>query len=575
MKYNIKETLILLGFLIFALTSCTDELDTRPLDKFSGDDVWADAVTARAFVNKSYQILDRLIQDDEWSDNMVLNPSQSGASNLVQEKISNENDFGWNIYSDVRRCNMILSKVEESDFLQSDKDVMNGEAYFLRAVTYFSAARKFGRLMIVEKVLTPEDDLKLSRTATIKDTYDFVISDLEKSAELLPVNVESGRISKGAAYALLAEVSLHGASYLDSDVDKKSYYEIGKKASEDLFALNKYSLDTNYKALFNTYEGGLNSDEVILAKYRLSINTEMAGTWMQSLVPNMGGDKAKEGVLEKWPLDKPLEGWLEKTPSQDLVEAYLVNDVDGVSKHWRETSYFADFIPNASSVQEAMYKNRDKRFYASIVQDSSMMYTSLLTTRIDGNVHYASNVQQDRHMTKSGYIFRKSVYEDEWLYYNVPTNYHYMILRLGRSYLNYAEILLRLDASSNKNTIVDYINKTRTKHGGLSEICYSISSEQLLELYKTERRVDLLQENDRYWSLLRWGKEENISVIPELNSTPKAISINAAGTNFEIITVPVVAGANARNFTSRRYLLPIPKSETLENENINQNPGWE
>lgn len=575
MKYNIKETIILLGFLIFALTSCNDELDTRPLDKFSGDDVWADAVTARAFVNKSYEILDRLIQDDAWSDNMVLNPSQSGASNLVQERITNENDFGWNIYSDVRKCNMILSKMEESDFLQADKDVMTGEAYFLRAVTYFSAARKFGSLMIVDKVLTPEDDLKLSRTATIKETYDFVIDDLNKSAEFLPVDVEKGRISKGAAYALLAEVSLHGAAYLDSDADKKSYYQIGKKASEDLFALGKYSLESDYKGLFNTYEGGLNSDEVILAKYRLSTNTEMSGTWMQNLVPNMGGDKAGEGVLEKWPLDKPFEGWLEKTPSQELVDAYLVNDADGESKYWDETSYFADFIPGVSSVQNAMYKNRDKRFYASIVQDSSMMYTSLLTTRLGGNVNYKSNVQQDRHMTKSGYIFRKNIYEDEWLYYNVPTNYHYMILRLGRSYLNYAEILLRLDLNSNKNTIVDYINKTRVTHGGLAKIDYSISTDQLMELYKTERRVDLLQENDRYWSLLRWGKEEGLSVIPELSSTPKAIEISEDGTNFEIMTVPVVAGANARNFTSRRYLLPIPKSETLENDNIKQNPGWE
>lgn len=574
MKKNII-ILLIFGITIGMFYSCQDELNTKPLDKFSGDLVWADAVTARTFVNDAYSILDYLIQDDEWSDNMVLNPSQSGASNLVQENITNENNFGWNIYSNIRKTNMIIEKVSASDYQQNMKDVMLGEAYFLRAVANFSSARKFGRIMIVDKVLTPEDDLLLPRTSTIKETYDFIINDLNKASDLLPVKVDKGRVSKGAAYALLAEVSLHGAAYLEENSHKASYYQIGIDASEELFELNEYALDSNYKELFNTYEGGLNSSEMILAKYRLSTNTTMSGTWMQNLVPNMGGDKAKEGVLDKWPLDKPLEGWLEKTPSQDLVDAYLVNDVDGVSRMWNETSYFNNFVPNVGYVQDAMYKHRDKRFYASIVNDSSMMYTSLLTTRIGGNVNYLSNVQQDRHMTKSGYIFRKSIYEDEWLYYNVPTNYHYSILRLGRSYLNYAELLLRKDANSNKAKAIEYINKTRTVHGGLSELASSLSVNEVWKYYKLERRVELLQENDRYWSLLRWGKEENLSVIPELNSVPKAISISENGQDFEITDVPVVAGANTRRFTSRRYLLPVPKSETVENPNIDQNPGWE
>ncbi|SMO32486.1 Starch-binding associating with outer membrane [Saccharicrinis carchari] len=575
MKINIKSTWILLCMSILLLASCNDELDTRPLDKFSGDVVWSDAITARAFVNEAYGILGHMIQDDAWSDNMVLNPSQSGASNMVQEKISNENNFGWNIYSDIRKCNLILEKVAESNFSEADKDVMMGEAYFLRAVTNFTAARKFGRIIIVEEVLNPEDDLLLSRTASIKDTYDFIANDLQMAADLLPTQVATGRIGKGAAYALLAEVALHGAAYLDNSADKDAYYQTGKTASENLFALGIYALDSDYKGMFNTFEGGSGSPEIILAQYRLSTNTQMSNTWMQFLVPNFGGDKAAEGVLERWPLDKPLEGWLEKTPPQQLVDAYLVNDADGESKPWNQTSYFQAFVPHVSSVQDAMYKNRDKRFYASIVQDSSMMYTSLLTTRIGGNVHYASNVQQDRHMTKSGYVFRKAIYEAQWLYYNVPTDYHYTILRLGRAYLNYAELLMRIDANANMETAIEYINMTRVEHGGLSPLSTSISIDELWDAYKIERRVDLLQENDRYWSLLRWGKEDNLSVIPELSEIPTAISIGEDGKTFEIIPVPVVAGANDRNFTSRRYLLPLPKSETNENPNINQNPGWE
>lgn len=570
---NILQIIVITSAVL--LGSCQDALDTKPLDKFSGDLVWADAVTARSFVNDAYSINNRLIQDDEWSDNMVLNPSQGAASNMVQENITNETGFGWNIFEDIRKCNMIIERVTNSSYLESDKNVMLGEAYFLRAVTNFTAARKFGKIMIVDKVLTPQDDLNLSRTATIKETYDFILKDLDQAANLLPANVSKGRVSKGAAYALKAEACLQGAAYLENNSDKAGYYQQGKKASEDLFALGTYALDNDYKSMFNTYSGGMNSPEIILASYRLETNTQMMNTWMQNLTPNMGGDKAKEGVLEKWPLDKPLEGWLEKTPSQEATDAYLVIDSDGNAKPWSETSYYQSFEPGKSSVFNVLYTNRDKRFHANIVCDSTMYFTSLITTRLGGNVNYASNVQQDRHMTKSGYLFRKNIYEDKWLYYNVPTNYHYVMLRLGRSYLNYAELLLRMNGEGSKATAIDYINKTRVTHGGLPALSPSTSLADTWKYYKIERRADLLQENDRYWSLLRWGKEEGLDVIPELDSTPKAISISEDGKSFEIITVPVVAGANARRFTSKRYLLPVPRTETVENPNLTQNPGWE
>ena len=92
MKRNNITQLILIVILAL-LTACEDALNTKPLDKFSGDLVWADANTARSFVNDTYGILGMMIQDDDWSDNMVLNPSQSFASNLVQENFTNETNF--------------------------------------------------------------------------------------------------------------------------------------------------------------------------------------------------------------------------------------------------------------------------------------------------------------------------------------------------------------------------------------------------------------------------------------------------------------------------------------------------
>lgn len=84
----------------------------------------------------------------------------------------------------------ILEKVAAATgFTQPERDLLMGEGHFLRASVYFSQARKFGRLMIVDKVLTPDDDMELSRTKTIKETYDFILKDLDEAIERLPVDV--------------------------------------------------------------------------------------------------------------------------------------------------------------------------------------------------------------------------------------------------------------------------------------------------------------------------------------------------------------------------------------------------
>lgn len=573
MKRN-KLYKFLIGVMgLIGTTSCHDYLDNLPLDKFPEEVVWSEPASAQLFVNGTYYIINNfLVQNDDWSDNTVPNAERADA--LIREQITEDNDYGWNKYGDIRRCNIILEKVAAANFTQSEKDLLMGEGYFLRASVYFSQARKFGRLMIVDRVLTPADEMELSRTKTIKETYDFILNDLDEAIKRLPVNVKPGRISRGAAYALKAEACLQGAAYLDNAVEKKDYYTQAKVASEELFKLGKYSLDPDFKGLFNDYSVGTNSSEIILAVYRISENTTFQGTWMQELVPNMNMDKAIDGVWDKWPLDANFEGWLDRTPSQELTNNFLVVDKDGVAKRWDETSYYNDdFKQGKLWVHDAIYGHRDKRFDATIVYDSCRLFTSLVTTRLKGNIHYLSNKEQARHVTKTGYTYRKGVYESKWLWYSDPTDYHYVVLRLGRSYLNYAEAMLRLE---DKKTAIEYINKTRDIHGGLPGLSESSSIEEVWKYYKIERCAELVQENDRYWSLLRWGKEEGLSVIPELNTTPTAITISEDGRTFSIGTVPAVEAANARVFTSRRYLLPVPRSERNENPNLanDQNSGW-
>ena len=235
---------------------------------------------------------------------------------------------------------------------------------------YYSKARLFGKYIIVNKVLTPKDSLKLARTATIKETYDFIIKDLQDAALSLPVTAPTGKLTKGAAYAMLAEVALQGAAYVESG--KTDYYKIAKEAGESLFALG-YLLDTDYGALFNDYAKAQSSKEIILGLFKHVDATWCVLTCMQGLVPNM--EAAKTNGLPK--LNESFVGWTKTFPSCELVDDYLVADVDGVAKRWDETSYFNSYKTNGGYVSATIYNNhRDARFFSSIVYHSTFFFTT-------------------------------------------------------------------------------------------------------------------------------------------------------------------------------------------------------
>lgn len=569
MKNIIKATI---GILLSAsILSCNDILNKGPLDKYSEEDVWNNKDLIQAF---SYTTLrkatDLLIMVDEYTDNSVIEPN-SQIITFNKEQMDRYYDAGWNCYEHIRRCNMLIEKVHESSTLSdSDKNYFIAQAKAMRAMIYFSRARWFGKLMIVDRVLNPEENMEFSRTATIKETYDFILNDLKDAAKDLPKTLinQQGMLTKGVAYALLAEAALHGAAYIESG--QNEYYSIAKTASEDLFNLGVYELDVDYKGMFNNFTHSLNSKEIILAQWRHADATSFGDTWMQQLVPNADESKVKPGTLPKFV--EEFAGWLQQMPTIDLVSDYEVIDIDGKAKDWDKTSYYKSFQENGGYVSDAIYKNRDNRFYASIVYDSTMFFKNEVWTRLGGNLNWASALGGgDWGMTKTGYIYRKCVYEDVRLKNDQPTNYHYVLLRLGRSYLNYAEVMLRL---GDINTAIDYINKTRTIHGGLPALSHGMSLEDVWKAYKRERRVELTMEGDRYWSLLRWGKADNLPIVKELTKVHKAIEIAADGKSFRIIDLPFNEADNIRVFTTKRYLMPVPQKEIEQNPRLDQNEGW-
>ncbi|MGV8136068.1 MAG: RagB/SusD family nutrient uptake outer membrane protein [Mangrovibacterium sp.] len=539
----------------FAVTGCFEEvLDKKPLGDFSELDVWSDGAMAEGFIMTIYADVVKGMYinqfTDDWTDDVINNSDNSDPRNFQAGNIENTLNAGWGIYGIVRECNLAIQKLEESTAIEESVRVrLLAEAKMLRAMTYGWAVRRFGGLMLIDKVLSPDDEMKLAR-ASEAATYDFVIKDLEDAAAGLPETAEKGRLNKGAAYAFLTQVAL-----------QNNHYDLVISAANELEKLN-YSLDNDYKNLFNSFTGTVGSPEVIFLYYVGKDYNRMISTRMFRNMQNcFNGEKLRTDAVPQYDPSDVFSAWPLRWPSQELVDAYLVKE--------NETAVQRDYTYWQGKPSRDVWKNRDARFEASVVRDSARFSKSIFTFRRGGNAHWTSNPLSDWGMSKSGYMFRKWMYEDKYFFFETPIDWAEPIFRLGEVYLNKAEAYGRKGMLAEA---IEYMNKTRTIHGKLPSLPGSSSMGDFWKFYKIERRVELTQEDDRYWSLIRWARAENASSVPNLDG----YKLHALDMQFDGISnfVESTYTVSMRFEVPKRFFFPVPDSEIRRNEKLEQNPGW-
>ena len=136
-------------------------------------------------------------------------------------------------YDKIRSINRFIQLVdvalEKGTIDEDTRDSMLGEALFARAYCYFAMVRSYGGVPIVTE---PTD--KIGSRSTEKQTWDFVISELDKAAELLPEKHSAGsyRATKWAALGLQSRVALYAASvskYWGKEAIPGSYKAVADK----------------------------------------------------------------------------------------------------------------------------------------------------------------------------------------------------------------------------------------------------------------------------------------------------------------------------------------------------------
>lgn len=616
---NIK-TYLYSALCMLALSGCSDFLDTKPLDQFSDADVWTDPALAQSYLNQIYSYMGHGTNETMLSS--ACDESQFihgyGLQNVVASDPTQSAiywydngacPFKWrDKYKGLRYVNQFISQIDNvPEKLGFDNKVMKGEALFLRAYMYSQLVRGYGGVPIVEQVyeLDQVEDMKIPRNS-LKECLDFITTDLDMAAELLPLSHNDknlGRITKGAALALKARMYLHLASplfynqsypadlqpLLTYEGDQTDMYNKAKAAAQAVFDLGIYNLIDCTQGTTTNWEIGKNFQKIITDKN----NSEKILT--RQFLANLWTNNA---VIQNGP--NGYHNWGGNTPIQDLVMDFEYAD-GTMTKGLREVG---------SSTTVNPYLNREPRFYGTIGYDGSKWgrdrpadvknidpYNELQcgTYEVTENgskrnffgVDTRKGPIEDWNGGYTGYYMRKIIDEavdGQNFAQEVPWNY----IRLAEVFLIYAEACIelnQLDAATSK------LNELRARIG-MPDVKTTLTSrgsaytqESLRNFLRHERRVELAFEESRYYDIRRWmiapqvmnQKLTGISVLGQLKpGADGSLPYRYDETKYNYTwTVADFTSRENRNWKDKMYFAPITRDELKRNDKLINNPGYE
>jgi hypothetical protein len=145
--------------------------------------------------------------------------------------------WSW-MYAGINRANFILEFKDNIDF--AEKEVILAEARFLRAYYYFELIKWFGDVpFALDQRIQFGDQYIVERTPK-EEIYAQLEADLAQGAQVLPnVAAEAGRVTKGAALALLGKIHLY-----------QGEFEAAATALEEVINSGAYDLVGDYSTLF-------------------------------------------------------------------------------------------------------------------------------------------------------------------------------------------------------------------------------------------------------------------------------------------------------------------------------------
>ncbi|WP_188502364.1 RagB/SusD family nutrient uptake outer membrane protein [Pontibacter amylolyticus] len=207
------------------LAGCSDDLEVKPYDGLTFDQTTntpeglkAATIGNYSYLKDSYYTRNYHMLTEYASDNVALSGTTTDplfyAYNYQHlTSMSITTNFFRKAYQAIYGTNVVIEKLKEGQ--SAELDQILGENYFLRAMVHFDLVNVFGRPYAQDQgaslgiMIRDNTDINdLPARSTVKQTYEFILKDLEKAAQLMGSTKNSSFASKEVAYALLSRVHL-------------------------------------------------------------------------------------------------------------------------------------------------------------------------------------------------------------------------------------------------------------------------------------------------------------------------------------------------------------------------------
>ncbi|MFB6341425.1 RagB/SusD family nutrient uptake outer membrane protein [Saccharicrinis sp. FJH62] len=586
-----KNIVLILLVAFVLLPGCTEYLDRAPESTgLLEDDVFKSYLTFKKFEDQMYKDMHDYLANYDYSFiGAVCDEGYMDCDWETLPKVQNGDwlsGYGlaqalqfttiWNGWQSIRIANIALNRMGDlQDATVEQKQLLKGQAYFMRAWYYYEFLKRQGGMPYLQKALYGSDNYALPRL-TYDETAHMIAMDCDSAMALLPATWDDaniGRPTRGAAMALKASTFIFNASPTNNPDNTTSKWEEAAKAAWDLIqfaeSTGTYKLvqcnstdEITYKAVQNLnpddsiraieFVGGYDSifhytptnDEIIWEDFGQMQNSDR---YLTFTTPSLGVISIIQGY----------------SPSQNLIDLY-------------ETKNGLSISDDTSFDEQNPYVSRDPRFYHSILfnQERWSSKSGYYLELFEGGTERQSS---KKHYSKTGYLARKFWVNNIDQFSNEVHPITHCI------YFRYAEVLMWYAEAANELggpnytlpganlTAAQAVNKVRARvKMPAVNAMYLADKNTFRERIKNERAIEFFLEGKRFFDLSRWGDASKIE-----NKTVYGIDLvkdlqTETGYRFNRSSDPVFT----YTFSSKHYRWPIPLGDATMFKEFKQNPGW-
>ena len=538
--------------IIFGMTSCSDFLEEQvPQATLTQDEVknpeYVDNVLISAYaglvtiedMNASFSLWnydtrsdDAYVGGSDFSDGEPFHRLEKSTGVMTTDWPFSSI---WNkFYNYLSRVSLSLDILASADQESPIIQERTAEMKFLRAYGHFQLKRLFKKIPFVNKPNMQEADYNaLSNTEYTNDEgWQQIINDLQDAYAVLPaVQSEKGRPTKAACAAFLAKVYLYKAYHQDD----ANTNQVTSVSSEDLQKVVEYTT----ASLYNGY--GLEPDLHNNFRPEEQYENGKESIWAIQYSRNDGtvyGNLNFSNRLIVPCIPKVHDSGCDfYKPSINLVNAYRTN---------------SNGLPMASSATTDDYKvgsnqTVDPRLFVTVgvpgtpymFNTNFMMSESNAWSRSGGTFGYFVSLKQnvDPALTDI-YLY---LCDSQW-----ASSMNRIVFRYADVLLMRAEALAQLGQTAEAITLVNQVRKRAADMANASVVSNypnkygvhyavgmyngSYSKEEAMEIVKTERRLELAMESERFFDLVRWG--DAATVLNRYYSEESQKMIFLAGSQF-------------------------------------------